>query len=146
MTGMTGFGHVSLTVSDLERSSQWYQDVLGLTRVAEIDKGTWRKVIFEDPVSLIVLSLTHHGERGSNDAATEFRTGLDHLSFVVSSHDELEAWRARLDEHDVQRTEILETTTGWVLVFRDPDNIQLELYAARNAVDSSGRGLLQPPK
>lgn len=145
MVGISGFGHVSFTVTDLERSARWYEDVLGLKRVADIDKGEWRKVIFEDPVSLVVLSLTHHGERSSHDTATEFRTGLDHLSFVVPSHGDLELWLERLDQFDVPHTEILETTSGWVLVFRDPDNIQLELYAARHAVDASGRGLLKPP-
>lgn len=138
MLGISGFGHISLTVSDLERSARWYEDVLGLTKVAELDKGVWRKAIFEDPASQIVLSLTHHGEKSSADAASEFRTGLDHLALVVPSRTELEAWSARLAEHDVQHTELLETSTGWVLVFRDPDNIQLEFYAARDAVDGTG--------
>lgn len=138
MLGISGFGHVSLTVSDLERSARWYEDVLGLTKVAELDKGTWRKVIFEDPASQIVLSLTHHGDSGSADGASEFRTGLDHLALVVPSLTELEAWKARLAAHDVQHTDILDTSTGWVLVFRDPDNIQLEFYAARDAVDAAG--------
>lgn len=138
MLGISGFGHISLTVSDLERSARWYEEVLGLTRVAELDKGVWRKVIFEDPDSRIVVSLTHHGERGAGDAASEFRTGLDHLALVVPSHDDLDAWRGRLDEHGVSHTEILETSTGWVLVFRDPDNVQLEFYAARDAVDAAG--------
>lgn len=139
MLGISGFGHISLTVSDLERSAGWYEQVLGLTKVAELDKGVWRKAIFEDPDSQIVLSLTHHGDKGSSDAATEFRTGLDHLAFVVPSHEDLETWSARLAEHGVEQTAILETSTGWVLVFRDPDNIQLEFYAARDAVDGEGR-------
>lgn len=134
MLGVSGFGHVSVTVSDLDRSALWYEQVLGLEKVAELHKPTFRKVIFEDAASRIVISLTHHGEKSSGDSATEFRTGLDHLAFVVPSFRELEAWRARLDEFAVQRTEILETSTGWVLVFRDPDNLQLEFYAARDAV------------
>ncbi|MEW2355772.1 VOC family protein [Spirillospora sp. NPDC029432] len=139
MLGVSGFGHVSVTVSDLDRSGRWYERVLGLERVAELDKPAFRKVIFEDRASGIVISLTHHGAKGSGDSATEFRTGLDHLAFVVPSFRELEAWRARLDEFEVRRTEILETSTGWVLVFRDPDNLQLEFYAARDAVSSDYR-------
>lgn len=42
---------------------------------------------------------------------------------------ELEAWRRQLEAHAVTHSPIAETAFGPVLVFRDPDNIQLELVA-----------------
>ena len=47
--------------------------------------------------------------------------GLD-----VASREELERWLARLDELGVSHAGITEEEPWDVLVFRDPDNIQLE--------------------
>jgi glyoxylase I family protein len=59
----------------------------------------------------------------------ETRTGLDYISFAVSSRVELEAWERRLAELGVTHSPIADRPYGSVLVFRDPDNIQLELFA-----------------
>jgi hypothetical protein len=40
-----------------------------------------------------------------------------------------ERWQEHLDRHRVTYTPIVHTSYGVVLVFRDPDNIQLELMA-----------------
>jgi glyoxylase I family protein len=137
MLGVSGYAHFSITVSDLARSADWYEEVLGLERIREIDKPTFKKVIFQDHASNIALSLTHHLDKASNDLFTETRTGLDHLALVVPSYKELEAWQERLDEFEVPHTEILQTATGAVLIFRDPDNVQLEFYAATDSVDEN---------
>jgi glyoxylase I family protein len=64
-------------------------------------------------------------EEGAFD---EFRTGLDHFAFAVSSRAELEDWEQRPRESGVVFTPIAETPIGSVIVFRDPDNIQLEFW------------------
>jgi glyoxylase I family protein len=57
--------------------------------------------------------------------------GLDHLSFAVASHRELEAWQRQLQQSGVEDSPIAEARGGSaVLVFRDPDDIQLELIAS----------------
>jgi catechol 2,3-dioxygenase-like lactoylglutathione lyase family enzyme len=58
----------------------------------------------------------------------EFRTGLDHLTYTVSSRDELEAWQALLAEKGIPFSPIAESPIGTLVVLRDPDNIQLELW------------------
>ena len=55
--------------------------------------------------------------------------GLDHISFQVPDRSALEEWAKRLDELDVAHSPITEAPYGTVLVFRDPDNIQLEFFA-----------------
>jgi glyoxylase I family protein len=82
-----------------------------------------------------VIGLTRHDHP---DAAAEFserRPGLDHLAFGVESQDELEEWAARLDAAGVVHSGVKVTpTTGSALIaFRDPDNIQLEVYVAQGA-------------
>jgi glyoxylase I family protein len=65
---------------------------------------------------------------GSSVAPTG--TGLDHVSFGVASRAGLAAWLTRLDELGVEHTGIRDEKEPFpyaTVVFRDPDNIQLEL-------------------
>lgn len=60
------------------------------------------------------------------------RVGLDHLSFSVDSHSYLEEAIRLFDERGISHGEIKdlgEALQIFVLAFRDPDNIQLELTA-----------------
>ena len=104
MPAIAGGHHISLTVRDADHSAKWYGDLLGMQVLLRGD---------EDAVHFRVL---------------EFRTGLDHFAFAVSSRAELEDWEQRLRELGVKFTPIAETPIGSVIVFRDPDNIQLEFW------------------
>lgn len=123
--------HVNFTVTDLGRSGEWYARVLGLNRGWEMpDEGRrGRKLVLLHPSEPLRIVLTKHlGSDGS--VASEFRTGLDHIAFAVADRAALEAWELHFDEQGVEHTEIKEGATGWLIVFRDPDNIQLEVYTA----------------
>ena len=67
----------------------------------------------------------HPANRG--EPFQETVTGLDHLSFAVADVEALRAWVAHFDRVGVAHSPIAEDPFGPVLVFRDPDNIQLEL-------------------
>ncbi|MCU4184454.1 VOC family protein [Acidiferrimicrobium sp. IK] len=57
-------------------------------------------------------------------------TGLDHVAFEVADIDELQQWADRLDSIGVAHSAIRSVTDPVpfsTVVFRDPDNIQLEL-------------------
>ena len=56
------------------------------------------------------------------------QVGLDHLALNVASLDELEQWVAHLDGCGVAHSGIHDQPYGYLVVFRDPDNIQLELF------------------
>jgi catechol 2,3-dioxygenase-like lactoylglutathione lyase family enzyme len=58
----------------------------------------------------------------------EFHTGLDHLAFGVADRGELESWEQALAQRGIPYTPIVDTPIGSVIVFRDPDNIQLEFW------------------
>lgn len=69
----------------------------------------------------------------AQDTFDENRVGLDHLSLSVDSHDDLLAAASTLDELGVPREDIKDIGAGYILEFRDPDNIALELFAAATA-------------
>ena len=56
------------------------------------------------------------------------RGGLDHIAFGVPDLESLEDWGRRFQELDVEHSPVKEGATGWLITFRDPDNIQYEMY------------------
>ena len=123
-----GVSHIALTVRDLTVSEPWYQEVLGLRRVEEVHLPGHHLVVLVDQATDIAINLhVHDGNR--NEAFDERRTGLDHLSLLVEDRRSLDEWAAHLDALGVTRSPIVDEDYGSVLVFRDPDGIQLELFA-----------------
>jgi catechol-2,3-dioxygenase len=124
MPDLVGFSHVELTVTDCQKSAAWYQEVLGFKQMAHSEEETFEVVAMMHPSGAVVDVMTHHETPA--ERFDERRVGLDHLSMQVSDRAELERWVERLDECGVPHTGIIDATFGPTVVFRDPDNIQLE--------------------
>jgi len=126
---LTGISHLSLSVSNLHRSLEFYQDVLKLPILIPPSPG----VAFEGEgaivlVGSVALGLQQHADHAPG-AFDPRRTGLDHLSFEVPSLEALEEWSTLLDESSCSHSGISELPgTGHHLHFRDPDGIQLEIF------------------
>ena len=130
--------HIALTVTDLDASVPWYEKVLGIAFQDEVPhEGGVGKLLADEGGSLAIVLHRHDGNQGELFAET--RTGLDHVGFLVPSRDDLVAWQTHLENHGVVRSSaadkpltqspIADTSYGSVLVLRDPDNIQLELFS-----------------
>jgi catechol 2,3-dioxygenase-like lactoylglutathione lyase family enzyme len=133
VTDIVGIHHLGLTVSDVERSARWYQDVLGFERIGQFGDATSerRKIFLRHPGIGARLGLVEHWT-SSKRPFDETESGLDHLAFAVSSRGELERWARRLDQLGVRFSPIaasLSIPGAAVIVLRDPDNVQLELFA-----------------
>ena len=131
MPRFSGISHVELTVRDRQHSAAWYERVLGMRRVAEHDQHTTPGVEagvinLLHPSGVSIGLIAHHA--GHNAAFSELHVGLDHLALAVDSRDELEAWAQHLADHGVAHSAITDMSYGSVLAFRDPDEIQLELF------------------
>jgi glyoxylase I family protein len=132
---VTGFHHFSPTVSDVEASAAWYERVFQMNRVPVQfphygDEEGGYAVLLLEPRSGVAIGLHHH-EANPGEPFQESRTGLDHISFAVGDHSDLDAWASWLDELGIEHSGVIDTETPMpysVLVFRDPDNIQLELF------------------
>lgn len=129
MPEFDGIHHINMSVTDLQRSADWYTSVLGLTRGWEMDdvEGRGRKVVLLHPSSPLRIVLSLH-QANDGKRFNEFRTGLDHVALTVADRDALEGWQRRFEELGVEHSAIKEGATGWLITFRDPDNIQLEMY------------------
>ena len=67
----------------------------------------------------------------ADDRFDEDRTGLDHLAFPLASKSELDDAARQLDELGVAHEPIKDIGVMYILEFRDPDNIALELVAPK---------------
>lgn len=128
MTEVLGYHHVNLSVTDLDASIGWYTKVLGLTERFRGEVDGMTKAVLAGPGG-IALGLTAHGTLASGDAFSERRTGLDHVALLVADAAALEQWKERLDELGVAHSGIKPSLLGSLITLRDPDNVQLELFA-----------------
>lgn len=119
--------HVDLSVTSLEASTNWYGELLGMVELFRHrnDELGYSVQYMMEPNSGIVMGFECH-DANQNTPFDERRVGLDHLSWAVESREQLDGWLARLDERGISHSDISDHEMWDVLVFRDPDNIQLE--------------------
>jgi glyoxylase I family protein len=125
-----GVHHITLNVTDLTRSREFYEGVLGLAVDQDFPpepgyRGKLRLRLTDGTRIVLVPPLpgTPDGDRFS-----EYRIGLDHISLGVPG-DELERLAGALRRAGVQTSGIQHDALGPALVcFRDPDNIAWECF------------------
>ena len=133
-----GLHHIALTVTDLDASIAWYERIFAIRYVMDgPHEGGVGKLLADDAFELVIVLHRHDANEG--ELFGETRTGLDHVGLSVPTRADLEAWQDHLEANGVVRAQaadkpltqspISDEIYGSVLVFRDPDNIQLELFA-----------------
>jgi glyoxylase I family protein len=131
MPAITGRIGLILTVRDPVVSAAWYQNALGVDVTGQqVDvEGRVEQICLQDGHSGFTLCLLSH-RQNSGEPFNERRTGLDHVEFFVSSEAELDGWASWLDERGVAHSGVKSPsyTANRMITFRDPDNIQLELF------------------
>jgi glyoxylase I family protein len=134
MPQLNGISHIDLTVSDCNRAASWWQDVLGFTLVHRTRGESFETRSLVHPTGVGITVMTHDGTQETG-AFDERRVDLDHLAFKVANRDEMQRWVSHLEANGVTRSGIIDIGYGPTLVFRDPDNIQLELFVQANFED-----------
>jgi catechol-2,3-dioxygenase len=125
-------------VTDLERSLPWYEGVFGIAYQMDAPHEGGTAKLLADPEWRLIIVLHQH-DANQRESFSPTRTGLDHVGFMVPTRADLTEWQAHIEQHGVRRSEIAatpltqspiaDTPYGAILVFRDPDNIQLEFFA-----------------
>lgn len=128
MPKVSGFTHVSLSVTDLDRSRRFYHQQLGLPILADEFEGS----AFDGREVMVLVGRTalclqeHRSNAGESFDPT--RTGLDHLALAVRSAEELVSWAEHLEAAGIAHSGVKPLPGfGRFIELRDPDGIQLEL-------------------
>ncbi len=119
--------HIALIVSDLDRSLEFYQDLLGFKVVQQIfrqERQSFKVDLRKGDVQLEIFTFPGAPSRPSNPEAL----GLRHLAFEVS---DIKAYHQKISGK-VKAEEIrLDPFTGKkFFFFPDPDNLPIEIYEA----------------
>ena len=132
---ISGLHHATLICSDLERTTAFYRDVLGL---ALADEG----VNADDPATRHFWFTSDPNAGGSEPAlrltfleypemakATQGVGGVHHLALAVASADEVEAWRDYLQQREIPTTASFSRDKLRSVYLRDPDGQIIEIVA-----------------
>lgn len=130
MPSVNAISHVTLTVTDLDASVEWYARGLRLTRALDMAGPGWKRVLMVGGPG-VMIGLQAHESTTAGDRFDETRVGLDHLSILCADRAEVQAWLTHLDAVGVEHSEI-SPEPAHVATAPDPDGIRIEFFAPRN--------------
>jgi catechol 2,3-dioxygenase-like lactoylglutathione lyase family enzyme len=127
----TGFNHIGMLTSSMDRTIRFYEAAFDAKVVAEIPRRQdhpWMKVVeigggaalnvFEVPADEIIGERRRQGHRGA----------VDHFAFAVDSPTTLEVLKERLAKAGAEEVgEIQQLGSVLSLFFRDADGLELEV-------------------
>jgi catechol 2,3-dioxygenase-like lactoylglutathione lyase family enzyme len=129
-------GHVVLNVSDIERSTRFYVEVLGF-QISDV----YPETMVPGGMVFMRFNPDHHGVALVGSLADESKsTELNHIAFEVATLDEVLRAKAHLERHGVTPDFAGRRRAGCQIAieFRDPDGHRLEIYWGVDQVGSDG--------
>lgn len=132
----SSIAHVRLTVTDIERSRAFYESVFGWPVLIEVpdnaDAATRSRLGFLFGGVIYDLGGALIGLRPvADDRFDPDRVGLDHIAFRLNDKAELDSAAAHLDDLGIAHEPVKDIGPSYILEFRDPDDIALELTAPK---------------
>jgi glyoxylase I family protein len=129
---LLGLHHVTVIVADLDRTTAFYRDMLGLALVRE-------GVNDDDPDARHFWFGDAHGTAGTLMSFMEYAEmepakvgvgSVHHVALSVASREELDAWPDYLRSRGVDCTDVFERGGLRSIYLRDPDQNIIEIATA----------------
>lgn len=132
--------HIRITVTDIARSKAFYDEVFGWPIALDASDRVDEPGITESPADIyggtvyLTPSGTLFGLRPVAPDGQRFdseHTGLDHISFMVNSRDDLVAAAERFEARGIEHGEVTDLAGAGIAIlsFSDPDGVHCELTA-----------------
>jgi catechol 2,3-dioxygenase-like lactoylglutathione lyase family enzyme len=139
-----GINHLALVTPDMDATVRFYHGVLGMRVVASLSNGPMRHYFFEIGAQNTVAFFEWDGADVDTESVTKpagippsFPTQFDHISFNLPDEQALVNLQARLTDHAVEVTSIVDHGFMRSVYFTDPNGIALE--ASFWVIDPTGR-------
>jgi catechol 2,3-dioxygenase len=132
-------GHVVLNVTDVERSTKFYRDVVGFQVSRYRPNGTG---------AFLTCGIIHHNlalfkaPEGAQPLQ-KGQIGLNHFAFKVESYQALQEAHRRLVAADATIDHIVDHGMTRSVYFLDPDGIEMELFCDTFATEEEGLAYMQ---
>lgn len=127
------FGHIGLSVADLEKSRYFYETILGFEVMRESHEEG-RRFLFLGDGAQVFLTLWQQGD----GRFSMKNPGLHHLAFKVDSMEQVKEYQQKLQEENIpfEYSTIVPHSPGadsGGIFFYDPDGIRLEIFSPTGA-------------
>jgi glyoxylase I family protein len=132
---ISAIDHISINVTDINKSLDFYGRILGLEQQQTVDCGEFDITYFGLPNGSRLELFDYHG-RNHNSPRAESAAGLRHIAFQV---DDVEMHEKLLRNEGVEITLptcVLPNLGARVLLFLDPNGVTLEFCEKLSAAGS----------
>ena len=124
-----GIEHVSISISDIEKSTKFYRDILGFPHLETVEDGPKDLVYFDIPGGSRLELFNFHGKSVKPESVQSDcePIGYVHLAFMV---DDVDEWAKHFEAHEVPIVYgpiDLPQLGMRVCLFTDPDGNVLEI-------------------
>jgi glyoxylase I family protein len=137
---ITGIHHITLICQDLDRSTAFYRNLLGMRMVRQTvndDDRDARHLVFGDDEGRSGTLVTCL-EYPQLEPGTVGIGSTHHFALAVESEEELRGWREYLTSQGAACTEVLEREFSKSIYLRDPDGHIVELATVGSALAPEG--------
>ena len=132
-------GHIVLNVTDVERSTAFYRDVVGfqVSRYRPDGSGAF-----------LTCGLVHHNlalfkAPPGAPLKTDGNIGLNHFAFKVETYEALQEAHRRLREHNAVINFTADHGMTRSVYFQDPDGLEMELFCDTFATEDEGLAFMK---
>ena len=122
MFELEGLDHVALGVQDVERSADWYVEVLGFERRYQ---GMWNGIPVFIGKGKTAIALFPARNQSKNPSTSRPTAGMLHLALRANRHNFLAAQR-ELEKRGIE-FQFQDHEISHSIYFQDPDGIKLEI-------------------
>ncbi len=126
MIRVLGMDHVAISVSDLEKSMDFYTKVLGLEITSREDSKPGVEYFLDCGTGLV--GLIQGDSQGEKHFLKDGGVGGNHLAFRVQSKD-FDQIVEEIRKRNIPITFMKKREKSWSLYFLDPDDNKLEITA-----------------
>ncbi|MDT8913446.1 VOC family protein [Amycolatopsis sp. PS_44_ISF1] len=126
MPGFSGLHHVKLPVRDLAVAVPWYERALGAEVDPALDHRTPDGLLFARILRLPGVPVPIELRLAPRAAAAV--AGYDPLTLAVEDQARLREWTDHLDAAGIERSPVLRSLAGHLVVLRDPDGLMIRIH------------------